>query len=142
MLHHATGEYEELPGWDEDITEAREEADLPQAARDYLAFIADFVDVPIALIGVGAGREQIIWTEAGRDTAAGRASRSPAAGFALADRRGFRLWANTRKGTRSSRAGVRLVLDYARVDDEVVQTHDSPRPTAATARRGAARGRR
>ena len=73
MLHQATGEYEELPGWDEDITEAREEADsLPQAARDYLAFIADFVGVPIALIGVGAGREQIIWTEAGRDTAAGR----------------------------------------------------------------------
>ena len=60
------------PGWDEDITEVREEADLPQAARDYLAFIGDFIGVPIALIGVGAGREQVIWTEAGRDTAAGR----------------------------------------------------------------------
>ena len=34
VLHQATGEYEELPGWDEDITEVREEADLPQAARD------------------------------------------------------------------------------------------------------------
>ena len=62
----------ELPGWDEDITEVREEADLPQAARDLLAYIGDFVGVPIALIGVGAGREQVIWTEAGRDTAAGR----------------------------------------------------------------------
>ncbi|MEA2133008.1 MAG: adenylosuccinate synthase, partial [Solirubrobacteraceae bacterium] len=72
VLHQATGEYEELPGWDEDITEVREEADLPQAARDLLAYIADFVGVPIALIGVGAGREQVIWTEAGRDTAAGR----------------------------------------------------------------------
>jgi adenylosuccinate synthase len=72
VLHQATGEYEELPGWDEDISEAREEADLPQAARDYLAFLADFIGVPIALVGVGPGREQVIWTEAGRATAAGR----------------------------------------------------------------------
>jgi adenylosuccinate synthase len=77
VLHQATGEYEELPGWDEDISEAREEADLPQAARDYLAFIADFVGVPIALVGVGPGREQVIWTEAGRATAAGRSVAVP-----------------------------------------------------------------
>ena len=32
---------------------AASEADLPQAARDYLAFIADFVGVPIRLVGVG-----------------------------------------------------------------------------------------
>ena len=63
------GEYEELPGWDEDITECRSEEELPQNARDYLAYIADFVGVPIALIGVGPGREQIIWTDAGRQTA-------------------------------------------------------------------------
>ena len=71
-MHQASGVYEQLPGWDEDITECREESDLPQAARDYLAFVADFVGVPIALIGVGAGRDQVIWTEAGRATAAGR----------------------------------------------------------------------
>ena len=50
----------------------RDEADLPQAARDYLAFVADFIGVPIALIGVGAARDQVIWTEAGRETSAGR----------------------------------------------------------------------
>jgi adenylosuccinate synthase len=72
VLHQATGIYEELPGWEEDITEARSEADLPQAARDYLAFISDFIGVPIALVGVGPGRDQVIWTEAGRETAAGR----------------------------------------------------------------------
>src|SRR3954466_500133 len=72
VLHQATGEYEELPGWDEDISDARDEAELPQAARDYLAFVADLVGVPIALIGVGAGRDQVIWTETGRETAAGR----------------------------------------------------------------------
>ena len=72
VLHQATGEYEELPGWDEDISECREESELPQNARDYLAYIEDFIGVPIALIGVGPGREQTIWTEAGRATAAGQ----------------------------------------------------------------------
>ena len=72
VLHQAVGEYEQLPGWNEDIGDCREESELPQAARDYLAYIADFVGVPVGLIGVGPGREQIIWTQAGRDTAAGR----------------------------------------------------------------------
>src|ERR687893_783777 len=69
VLHHAGGVYEELPGWDEDITECRSEEDLPQAARDYLAYLSDFVGVPIALISVGPGRDQIIWTDEGRETA-------------------------------------------------------------------------
>ena len=29
VLHHAGGDYEELPGWDEDITECRSEEELP-----------------------------------------------------------------------------------------------------------------
>jgi adenylosuccinate synthase len=64
VLHHTTGEYVDLPGWSEDITECREESELPTAARDYLQFMADFVGVPIALIGVGPGRDQVIWTQA------------------------------------------------------------------------------
>src|SRR3954452_7984180 len=62
VLHHATGEYEELPGWKDDLTECRSEADLPQAAREYLEFIAEHTGVSIALIGVGPGREQVILT--------------------------------------------------------------------------------
>jgi adenylosuccinate synthase len=46
-------------------------SELPAAARDYLAFLSDFVGVPIALVGVGPGREQIIWTDAGRASAVG-----------------------------------------------------------------------
>jgi adenylosuccinate synthase len=69
VLHHAGGEYEELPGWDEDITECRSEEELPQNARDYLAYVSECVGVPIALISVGPARDQIIWTEAGRRTA-------------------------------------------------------------------------
>jgi adenylosuccinate synthase len=72
VMHHATGEYEQLPGWDEDISECREESELPQSVRDYLAFVADFVGVPVGLVGVGPGREQVIWTAAGRESLAGR----------------------------------------------------------------------
>jgi adenylosuccinate synthase len=62
VLHHAVGEYTELPGWKEDISTARSEHDLPSATRDYLRFISEFVGVPIVLVGVGPGRDQIIWT--------------------------------------------------------------------------------
>jgi adenylosuccinate synthase len=69
VLHRVGGEFEELPGWDEDITECRELEELPQTTRDYLAYIAAFVGVPIALVSVGPGRDQVIWTEAGKATA-------------------------------------------------------------------------
>jgi adenylosuccinate synthase len=78
VLHHAVGEYVELPGWTEDLRECRSEDELPTAARDYLQFIADFVKVPIALIGVGPGQDEVIWTRASDDTiaAGGRTSAS------------------------------------------------------------------
>jgi adenylosuccinate synthase len=68
VLHHARGEYEELPGWSEDLGEARTGSDLPQAARDYLAYIEEQVGVPVVLVGVGPGREQVIWTERAPDS--------------------------------------------------------------------------
>jgi adenylosuccinate synthase len=61
VLHHASAEYEETPGWQEDLSECRSEEDLPQAARDYLELVADFVGVPIKLVGVGPARDQVIW---------------------------------------------------------------------------------
>jgi len=74
VLHHARPRYVDLPGWSEDITACRHESELPQAARDYLAFIAEETGVPIAQISVGPGREQVIWTELGEQTIAGRAT--------------------------------------------------------------------
>jgi adenylosuccinate synthase len=64
VLHHASGEYVELPGWSEDLSECRSESDLPLAAREYLQFVAEFVGVPVALVGVGPSRDQVVWTEA------------------------------------------------------------------------------
>jgi adenylosuccinate synthase len=63
VLHHARAVYEELPGWSEDIGEARTESDLPQAAREYLAFIEEQIGVPVSLVGVGPGREQVVWSD-------------------------------------------------------------------------------
>jgi adenylosuccinate synthase len=63
ILHSASPEYEELPGFDEDITECRREADLPQQARAYLDYIADFVGVPIRLVGVGPSLDQVVWRD-------------------------------------------------------------------------------
>jgi adenylosuccinate synthase len=63
ILHSASAEYEELPGFDLDLTACRNADDLPREARDYLGFIADFVGVPVRLVGVGPDREQVIWLE-------------------------------------------------------------------------------
>ncbi|MCD2255864.1 adenylosuccinate synthase [Agrilactobacillus fermenti] len=50
--------YEELPGWDEDITGAKTLADLPENARNYVKRIEELVGVPVATFSVGPDREQ------------------------------------------------------------------------------------
>jgi adenylosuccinate synthase len=52
--------YEELPGWREDTSGAREFDDLPRAAQAYVRFIQDILDVPLCLISVGPERDQAI----------------------------------------------------------------------------------
>src|ERR671926_231078 len=42
VMHQATGEYERLPGWDDDLGDVRDERDLPASARDYLSYVSDF----------------------------------------------------------------------------------------------------
>jgi len=63
ILHSAEPEYEELPGFDAKLDDCRKESDLPKEARDYLDFIADFAGVPIRLVGVGPGRDQVVWRD-------------------------------------------------------------------------------
>jgi adenylosuccinate synthase len=52
--------YESLPGWEADITGVQHAADLPVHAREYLAFIADYLDVEVGLVSNGPRRDQII----------------------------------------------------------------------------------
>jgi adenylosuccinate synthase len=61
ILHSASAEYEELPGFEAELGACRTEADLPPQARDYLRFISDFVGVPIRMVSVGPEREQVVW---------------------------------------------------------------------------------
>lgn len=63
VLHHAAAEYEDLPGWQADISGCRSVEELPEAAREYLRFISEFVGVPIKLVGVGPARDEVIWLE-------------------------------------------------------------------------------
>jgi len=60
VLHDVTPVYETLPGWQTDLTGATEPGHLPQAARDYIAFLAEQAGVPVRLVGVGPGRDQFI----------------------------------------------------------------------------------
>jgi len=68
VLHHTTGKLTELPGWKEDLGECRSLTDLPDGAREYLEIVSEHVAAPIALVGVGPGREQVIWTGADEET--------------------------------------------------------------------------
>jgi adenylosuccinate synthase len=52
--------YEELPGWQESTVGVREHAELPRAAREYLARIEALCGVPIDLISTGPDREETI----------------------------------------------------------------------------------
>ena len=51
VLHRVRGDYVELEGFEGDVGEARSEEDLPDAAREYLRFIAEQVGVPVTLVG-------------------------------------------------------------------------------------------
>jgi adenylosuccinate synthase len=63
VVHKAAGRYEELPGWQEDLSECRSITELPTAAREYLQFVEEHSGVPVVLVGVGPGRDQVLWSE-------------------------------------------------------------------------------
>lgn len=50
--------YEELPGWDEDITGVKKFEDLPVNAQNYVNRLAELVGVDIATFSVGPDRDQ------------------------------------------------------------------------------------
>jgi adenylosuccinate synthase len=59
-LHQVTPVYQELAGWRTDLSGVTSLEDMPEAARDYVAFLADQIGVPVRLVGVGPGREQFV----------------------------------------------------------------------------------
>jgi adenylosuccinate synthase len=55
-FHHCRPVFETLPGWASDLAGP----ELPPAARDYVAFIEDALEVPVTLVGTGAERESVL----------------------------------------------------------------------------------
>ena len=53
--------YIEFKGWDKDITNIKNENDLPLELIEYIDYIESFVQVPIKLISVGPDRKQTIY---------------------------------------------------------------------------------
>ncbi|WP_025692504.1 adenylosuccinate synthase [Paenibacillus zanthoxyli] len=58
MLAECEAVYEELPGWDEDITSAKTLDDLPENTRKYVERVSELTGIPIAIFSVGRNRDQ------------------------------------------------------------------------------------
>lgn len=52
--------YKKLPGWKKKTLGIREYSDLPRHARNFVEFIEEQTGVPVAFIGTGEGREDVI----------------------------------------------------------------------------------
>jgi adenylosuccinate synthase len=55
--------YETLPGWQKSTEDCRTLEDLPKEALDYLKFLAELMEVSIAIVSLGASRDQTIIIE-------------------------------------------------------------------------------
>ena len=52
--------YETLPGWEEEITEITDYADLPENAKKYVRRLSELLAKPVAMVSVGPDRKQTI----------------------------------------------------------------------------------
>ena len=59
-LKKAVPVYETLPGWEEDLSTARTDVDLPAAAKRYLARLGELLGRPVTIVSVGPDRDQTI----------------------------------------------------------------------------------
>jgi len=59
-LNSCTPVYEEMDGWDENVSGARTFDELPSNTRAYIKRIEEFIEVPVSIISVGPGRDETI----------------------------------------------------------------------------------
>ena len=55
--------YQTLPGWKQSTADCRSLDDLPKQALNYLKFLAELMEAPIAIVSLGASRDQTIIVE-------------------------------------------------------------------------------
>ncbi len=60
LLERVEPVYEELDGWSEDITTAKEFSDLTKQARKYIRRIEELTGIPIVMVSVGPERNSTI----------------------------------------------------------------------------------
>ena len=60
QLNRVKPVYEEMPGWDEDITKVTSFEELPENCQKYLRRIEELINCPIVIFSVGPDREQTI----------------------------------------------------------------------------------
>ncbi|MFN2594403.1 MAG: adenylosuccinate synthetase, partial [Actinomycetota bacterium] len=65
IFNKCTPVFEELPGWNEDISSARSLDDLPKEARSYLETLEELIGVRISWVSVGPGRDEIVQVSEG-----------------------------------------------------------------------------
>ena len=59
-FHHARPVYETLAGWDEPLDGVASLDGLPGAARRYVDFVAEALDVEVCMVGTGPDRERVL----------------------------------------------------------------------------------
>ncbi|MDR3689551.1 MAG: adenylosuccinate synthase [Fimbriimonas sp.] len=52
--------YEELEGWDQNLRSCRKLSDLPASTRQYLEFVEDQTNTPVAIVSIGPDRDETI----------------------------------------------------------------------------------
>ncbi len=60
IFYHCQPVLQSLPGWKADISGVRKLADLPVEARDYLELISEEAGVPVKMVSVGPGRDELV----------------------------------------------------------------------------------
>lgn len=53
--------YEQLAGWEQDLSSIRKWNDVPKAAKEYIRAISDHTRLPVKMVCVGPEREQVVF---------------------------------------------------------------------------------
>ena len=55
--------YEELPGWQTDLTKVKDEDEFPDEFNNYITFLEEYLETPVSIVSVGPDRHQTIVRE-------------------------------------------------------------------------------
>jgi adenylosuccinate synthase len=55
--------YEELPGWQTDLTKVKDEDEFPEEFNNYITFLEEYLETPVSIVSVGPDRHQTIVRE-------------------------------------------------------------------------------